>query len=221
MRSKSNIFTTLTVIMGVMFFAIIINVTLNLRELGIDSVKTKAHLVAQSVKNGLTAHMVNGIMQNRNFYITQTKNLENIDDLWIVRSDIVVNQYGSGTEMIKDEIDKKVLKNGNTFELIDENFLGHSTYRITIPYKAEITKNINCLTCHKAKEGDTLGAISMVMTMDDLKLESTKIIAYTSGISFVLMIIILFFVKYLIVPYLSIFVSIKDVMKKANEGNYE
>ncbi|MEA3554175.1 MAG: GGDEF domain-containing protein [Campylobacterota bacterium] len=220
METKRSIFTTIGVIMVVMFLAMIINITLNLRDFGLDSAKTKAHLVAQSVKNGLTAHMVNGMMDNRDFFINQTKNLENIDDLWIIRSKTVEKQYGEGTEIAQDEIDKKVLKTGSSVEIVDEEFLGHSTYRITIPYKAEKTSEINCLSCHDAKEGDTLGVISMVMTMDDLKLTSTKIILNTSLISLFLILIILWFVRHLIVPYLSIFESIKLVMKKANDGDY-
>ncbi|MEA3383611.1 MAG: GGDEF domain-containing protein [Campylobacterota bacterium] len=220
MESKKSIITTIAVIMSVMFIAMIINITLNLRDFGFNSAKTKADLVAESVKNGLTAHMVNGIMANRDFYIDQTKQLDNIDDLWIVRSETVNKQYGSGKELAKDDIDKKVLSTGESIEVIDENILGHSTYRITIPYKAETTSNIDCLSCHEAKVGDTLGAISMVMTMDDLKLTSTKIIVYTSAISFLLILIILWFVRRLIIPYLSIFESIQKVMQKAHNGDY-
>ncbi len=220
MDSKRSILTTLAIAMAVIFLAMIINVTMNLRDFGFNSAKTKAQLVADSVKNGLTAHMVNGIMANRDFYIEQTKNLQHIDDIWIIRSNTVNKQYGTGEELIHDEIDKRVLKTGETVEKIDEQLLGHSTYRITIPYKAEITKEINCLSCHEAKEGDVLGVISMVMTMDDIKQMSVKIIALTSFISLFLILFIVWFVKRLIVPYLSIFDSIKDVMKRANDGDY-
>lgn len=220
MNNKKSIFTTIGIIMFVMFLAIIINITLNLRDFGFDSAKTKAQLIAQSVKNGLTAHMVNGIMDNRGFYIKQTKNLDNIDDLWMVRSKTVEKQYGEGKEIRKDDIDEKVLLIGETIESIEENFLGHSTYRITIPYKAEKTNSINCLSCHDAKEGETLGVISIVITIDDLKQTSSKIIFYTSAILFLLVTILFWFISRLIGPYFSIFQSIKDVMKKANSGDY-
>jgi len=220
MDTKRSIFTTIGLIMVVMFLAMIINITLNLRDFGLNSAKTKAHLVAQSVKNGLTAHMVNGMMENRTFYINQTKNLENIDDIWILRSEAVVKQHGPGPEVARDDIDKKVLETGESIEVIDENLLGHSTYRITIPYKAEITKEINCISCHNAKVGDTLGAISMIMTIDDLKTTSVKMITNTSIISFLLILIILWFVRNLITPYLAIFESIKKVMQKAHNGDY-
>ena len=58
MDSKKNILTVLAIAMGVIFLAMIINITINLRDFGFQSAETKAQLVAQSVKNGLTAHMV-------------------------------------------------------------------------------------------------------------------------------------------------------------------
>ncbi len=83
--TRKNIFTTMTGVMLVMFLAMIANITFNLREFGFSSAKIKAKLVAESVKNCLTAHMVNGMMENRDFYVNQTKKLNGVDDLWIVR----------------------------------------------------------------------------------------------------------------------------------------
>jgi len=220
MNTKRHVISTIAIIMIVMFVAMILNIALNLREFGIDSAKTKAHLVSQSVKNGLTAHMVNGIMANRDFYINETKNLSNIDDLWIIRSDEVNKQYGAGKESARDEIDNKVLATGESIAVIDEKLFGHSTYRITIPYNAEKSKSIDCLACHETQVGNTLGAISMVMTMDDLKETSLSIMLYVSAISLILILIILFFVRNLITPYINIFKSIKNVMQEANGGNY-
>ena len=220
MKTKKNILITLALIMAAIFLVIIANITLNLRSLGLNSVKTKAELVAQSVKNGLTAHMVNGIMSNRAFFIEQTKELEHIDDIWLVRSPLVEKQYGKSPEIIRDEIDQEVLKTGKSISKIDDNIFGHSTYRITIPYKAETTPAIDCLQCHDVKEGATLGAITMVLNMDNIKQISTKVIGYTSLISLVLVVIILVFVHRLVSPYLSIFESIKNVMKKSHEGDY-
>jgi len=219
--SSKNIFTTMTGVMLIIFIAMIANITYNLREFGFSSAKAKAQIVAQSVKNGLTAHMVNGMMENRDFYINQTKKLQGIDDLWIVRSEIITKQYGVGREDdIRDEIDKKVLKTGESIEIVNEEFLGHSTYRITIPYKAEQTKEINCLSCHDAKVGETLGIISMIMTVDDLKQNGIEIIAITSLIAFLLMFGIVWYVKKLMNPYFNIFGLIKKVMQKANKGDY-
>lgn len=221
METKKNIFVSFSVVVLVIFMAMIINITYNLRGLGISDSKEKSELIAESVKNGLTAHMVNGIMKNRGFYINQIKNLDNVDNIWIVRSDIVNKQFGkTSTERVLDDIDVEVLKKGKPIQKLNENILGHSSYRITIPYKAEITPTINCTSCHDAKVGDVLGAISIELNVDNTKIISTHIILYTSLISLILIIIIFVFVKNLITPYLSIFDSIKDVMQKAHKGDY-
>jgi diguanylate cyclase (GGDEF)-like protein len=220
MGSKKNILTTIAIFMFVVFVAMIINITINLRDFSINSAKTKAQLVAQSVRNGLTAHMVNGMMDQREFFINETKNLKNIDDLWIVRAQSVIDQYGKGEDLVRDELDKKALQTGKMQESVNENIFGHSTYRVTIPYNAEITKTINCMQCHNVKEGETLGIITMVSTIDDMKSSSLKIIAIVAIVSLILSIIIILYINKLVYPYLSIFSAIKNVMQKANKGDY-
>ncbi len=220
METKRDIFTSFSVIVVVIFMAMLINITYNLRGFGIADSKEKAELISESVKNGLTAHMVNGIMQNRDFYINRIKDLENVDNIWIVRADNVNKQFGKGKEMALDDIDKEVLKKGEPIQKLNENLLGHNSYRITIPYKAEVTPNIDCTSCHEAKVGDVLGAISIVLSVDSTKIMSSKIITYTSLISLILIIVIFVFVRNLITPYLSIFESIKNVMRNAHEGDY-
>ena len=220
MNSKKNVLVTIGIIMFVMLLFLIINITINLRNFGFQSADTKAKLIAQSVKNGLTAHMVNGIMDKRSFFINQTKELTNIDDIWIIRGPKVEKQYGPSKELERDDIDKQVLKTGKAIKKINESLIGHNSYRITIPYKAEKTSTIDCRQCHDVQLGDTLGAISIVMNIDDLKQISAKVIGYTTLISFLLVIIILIYIRKLIVPYLSIFKEIKRVMNKANDGNY-
>jgi len=219
-QSKKNIFTSIGMIMFVMYIAIIGNITMDLRDFGIKSARIKAELVAQNIKNGLTAHMVNGIMDKRSFYINQTKNLDNIEDLWIVRSSKVEKQYGKSPEYIKDDIDNKVVSSGKSIEQIDENLFGHSRYRITIPYKAEHTRQIDCMSCHDVQEGDTLGAVSIIINIDDLKQIGLRNIIIISLIIFALMIVLMLYVRYVTTPYLNIFHSIKVVMRRAQDGDF-
>jgi len=101
-NSKKNVLVTIGIIMFVMLLFLIINITVNLRNFGFQSADTKAQLIAQSVKNGLTAHMVNGIMDKRDFFIDQTKKLANIDDIWIIRGPKVEKQYGPSKELERD-----------------------------------------------------------------------------------------------------------------------
>lgn len=215
-----KIFNTLTILIVIIFFGMIIDITYNFRNFGLDTAKSKAEVVAQSVKNGLTAHMVNGIMDKRDFYLTQTKQLQNIEDLWIIRAKSIEEQYGKAKEIARDNYDIEALKSGNIVEVLEENIFGHSSYRITIPYKAEITPTINCLDCHNAKVGDTLGAISITMGIDDLKQTSLNLVMVSSSIVLVLMLIMIVFIRRIFNPYFDIFGLIKNVMQKANKGDY-
>ena len=67
---------------------------------------------------------------------------------------------GFNSETVRDAIDKEVLSTGKTVQKITES-TENSMLRITIPYKASLTSNPNCLSCHNVNPGDTLGAISM------------------------------------------------------------
>eukprot|EP01155_Anaeramoeba_flamelloides_P028308 Anaeramoba_flamelloidesa833988_21.p1 GENE.a833988_21~~a833988_21.p1 ORF type:complete len:270 (-),score=12.17 a833988_21:34-780(-) len=165
---------------------------------------------------------MNGVIENRGLFLDQIKELENIDKLWIVRGDSVIKQYGKGhiDESPRDKIDQEVLASGKSIKKIKEDIFGESSFRITIPYIATTMGSIDCTTCHEAKAGDTLGAITMVMNMNDLKSVGSDTIRNTLIIAFVLITFILLFVNKLIGPYIRVFDSIKYVMKKAQEGDY-
>ena len=222
MKTKSKISLVLFFIMTGMFIAMIINITINLRDYGIKGVNNKAYAVATVIKHGLTAHMINGAMDNRELFLDQIQNIKGISKIWLVRSQNVIDQYGNGfnNELARDEIDKEVLSTGLEKREIKENAFGQSSYRITIPYKATDDVNLNCLSCHNAKVGDTLGAISMVIDMDDLKGAGVEAVSFVAVTGFILIFFVLGFVNYVISPYLNIFDSIKHVMQKAQGGDY-
>jgi diguanylate cyclase (GGDEF)-like protein len=206
-----------------MFLGILLNSTINSRDYGISSIESKANAVAQSVKHGLTAHMMNeGMMENRILFLDQIKTLSDVDDIWVVRGKNVVEQYGEGLldEVPRDAIDEKVLASGKVEKMIDENIFSKSSFRITIPYVAEKTLYINCTNCHNAKMGETLGAISMVIDIDEFKEKSIESLITITIIGALLIIVVISFVNYTINPYIQIFDSIQETMKRAGSGDY-
>ena len=222
MNARYKISLTLFFLMFAMFIGMLINLANSSRSYGLASVENKAKAVAQTVKHGLTAHMLNGTMNNRDFFLNQIKNLSDVNEIWLVRSDSVIEQYGKGLvgETPKDDIDRDVLRMGIVKKDISEHMFGQSRFRITIPYVVEKDPRIDCTSCHEAKVGDTLGAISMVLEIDDLKEEGIKNTLISGSIGFILILIALFFVNHIIKPYIRIFDSIKNVMKFAHTGDY-
>ena len=223
MNTKRKISLSLFLVMSIMFIILIANILMNFRDYGLRSVENKAKAIAQTVKHSLTSHMVNGVIDNRELFLNQITKLENIDEIWLSRAPAVIEQFGEGNnnEVARDKIDEDVLHTGIEKSVVEERVFGKSSYRITIPYIGTSDGTINCLSCHTtAKQGDTLGAISISMSVDDIKEVGIQTVFNTIIIALVLIIFILIFVNKLISPFLTLFDAINRVMKKAQMGDY-
>lgn len=223
MNTKRKISLLLFLVMSIMFIILIVNILMNFRDYGLRSVENKAKAIAETVKHSLTSHMVNGVINNRELFLNQITKLENIDEIWLSRAPAVIEQFGKGNnnEIARDKIDEKVLKTGIEQAVIEEKVFGKSSYRITIPYIGTSDGTIDCLSCHtSAKQGDTLGAISISMSVDDIKEVGIQTVFNTIIIALILIIFILIFVNKLTSPFLTLFDAINRVMKKAQIGDY-
>lgn len=137
MSTKSRLLLTVTIMLLGLTIATIINVSLNFRDYNINSAIDKSQMTANIVKDGLTAHMVNGMMDKRQYFLDKIATNNNIKSLWIARGENVINQYGKGlhAETVRDAIDNQVLKSGESVKRITEDANG-IILRVTIPYKA-------------------------------------------------------------------------------------
>ena len=75
------------------FVSMVLVIMINFREYGLASAEERAKLTAEIVKGGLTAHMVNGMMDKRSFFLEQIESVENINSIWVARSPAVIKQY--------------------------------------------------------------------------------------------------------------------------------
>ena len=201
----------------------VVNFTYNFRDYGIKSIDNKAQVLAKTVEHSLTTQMKTGVIDQREIFLKQLEDLPNINKIWLSRGHKVIEMYGKGfnNEVPRDEIDKEVLRTGKAITVIDEKLFSNSTYRITIPYKATSKGVINCMQCHtNANEGDTLGAITIDIAVDDSKQMGINTVLDTTAIALVLIVAIGFLINYLISPFLKLFDSIKKVMSKAQQGDY-
>lgn len=223
MKTKNKIILLVISVVSFMFVLLTADLIYNFREYGIKTIDEKAQAVAITVEHALTSQMVNNVIKDRSLFLSQLENIPNIDKIWLSRGQKVVTMYGDGFnyETSRDAIDKEVLKTGKIKRVINDNIFSQSSYRITIPYKASAKGKINCMQCHtNAQEGDTLGAISIEMSIDDSKQIGIKTVTNTIVIALILMIMIVLLLNFLISPFLILFDSIKKVMNQAQKGNY-
>ncbi|WP_200762760.1 GGDEF domain-containing protein [Nitrosophilus alvini] len=221
MNTRQKVSLLLLAIFAVAFILITANTLLQFRDYGFKNAEQKAKLTAEVVKNGLTAHMVNGFMDKRSYFLEQIERIENVKSIWIARSPAVIKQFGKGlnNEIARDDIDKEVLKTGKVMKEITET-ADKSLFRISIPYIASAFEKPNCLKCHNAKEGEVLGVVSMVIDVTEGRGASLKTVLYNAFIGFVFIVLALFIINYFLKPYVNIFYSIKRVMQKAYDGDY-
>ncbi len=222
MQTKSKLLFIVAIMLLGLTTATIINISLNFRDYSLQSAMEKSKLAANIVRDGLTSHMLSGNMEKRGFFLDQISRNNEIDDLWIVRSQNVIKQYGEGfaNEAVRDVIDKEVLKSGKTIKKITEK-ANKITLRVTIPYKAiPATNNPNCLSCHDVKLGDTLGVISMEFDISEMRTSGMFTILKIFGINMLFLVVVLFLLNHYVTPYTKLFSNLQKGIKKAYKGDF-
>ena len=189
-----------------------------------NSIKSSIHnakVISEVVKNGLNTHINNTNMNQIDSYINSFSNVENITNLWIARNESINNQSGiNENKKPKDEIDKKVLETGQIAYKLNEN-LFHTNLRITIPYKAMSNNGVDCLSCHNASLGDTLGVISMELNISELKDMGFETIYLIPIVIIVGVLIILFIFKQTLNQYILIFDNLSKSLNSAANGKFK
>ena len=221
MNSHKKLLLIVSVMLLVLMMAIVINVALNFRDYSYKSALDKANATAEYVRDGLTAHMVNGIMDKREFFLNNIKNHKDIQDFWIIRSPKVIEQFGAGykNEGARDKLDEEVIKTGKVLYEIKESS-DQAILRVTIPYIATAYGSPNCLECHDAKEGDVLGAISVKFDIQDTRNAGILTIAKIILINLIFLVIALLSINYFFKPIVNLFQELSRMIRYAHMGDY-
>ena len=222
MKTKSRLLLIVTIMLLGLTTATIINVSLNFRDYSIKSAVEKAQMAANIVKDGLTSHMVHGIMDKRQYFLNQISTNQDVDFLRLVRSDSVVKQYGPGLneETLRDAIDKEVLKTGEMVKSIKETSKAIKL-RVTIPYKATVDNSqSNCLNCHNVQKDEVLGAISMEFDISHMRNSGMMTILKILGINLLFIVIALVLINYYVAPYMKLFSNLQTGVKMASLGDF-
>jgi diguanylate cyclase (GGDEF)-like protein len=216
---KKLIIKKLVLIMLIIGFLLTLIETYNFRNYGISTAIDKAQSISEVVKNGLTAHMVNGNMHQRDVFLESISNMDNIEKLWVIRGEKVTSQYGHAkkNEKARDEIDLNVLKSSKLEYKLNESLL-KSSIRVTIPYVAERTELINCTDCHNVNYGDTLGAVSIVLDISDIKTSGLSFATSILIFTFIAVISIIFFANRILKPHLNTIIELSDKIKDISNG---
>ena len=221
MSTNRKLFLFIASLLLLFAISIMINTAINFRQYTYKNTIEKSEMIAEIVRDGLTAHMINKTMDKRAFFLRSIADLKNVENLWIVRAQSVIDQFGDGlsNEHPRDEIDKKVLKSGRVIHKIFET-TDSAILRVTIPYKASAYHEPNCLKCHNVKEGETLGAISLEFDISDVRQDGIITLLKIATITLIFIFIAMLSVKILFKPYLNFFNNLQESLKRVRNGDF-
>ena len=142
----------------------------NFRTLSKNATENQALAHAELVKAGLTAHMKAGIMDKRDYYLKEIRQLHQINRLQIIRSEEVSAQFGPGKHFEKatDGVPMQAFATKQPVFLMNE-WAANPTMRVIIPYVASSKGTLNCLNCHDVREGTVLGVVDIEIDVTDYR----------------------------------------------------
>ncbi len=124
----------------------------------------------QMTMAGLTGMMLTGTIGQRDVFLSQIEQLNNIKDLKVLWGSTVTQQYGSASaaaRVVGDSVEQEVLRSGRPYSEVVADGDGENL-RVVLP--ALGSKNAlgkDCMSsCHAGPEGTVLGAVSMKISLD-------------------------------------------------------
>ena len=210
MQKKLSLIIVGTIFISFMLLMVIS--ALSIRNLGIKNAEEKAQVIANLVQDGLSAHMLSGTMDQRDFFLKKISTAKGVDALWVVRSNSVVNQFGKGltNEVARDAIDEAALNSATVHKHIIEDS-SSVKLRVTTPYIATEHGTPNCMQCHNTQEGEVLGSISIVFDISEARTNGILNAVMILGFSIVIMLLVFLIINRSMRPLMEIFHSITFV----------
>lgn len=173
-------------VLSILALILLLITGLNFRSLSTRSIENQALAHAELIKAGLTAHMKAGIMDSRDYYLDEIRELHNVNALDIIRGDAVTQQFGPGkaVERIADTVTRQAFDNKKPVFILNE-FSTKPSIRVIIPYIASRQGGLNCLTCHNVAEGTVLGAVDIELDVREYRNHALWVMAGLLALSIV------------------------------------
>lgn len=199
---KSRILVTILLFgaLAVSFMYFYVSYTFN--DFSNKTAKKSLDMLSQSIFQTVTQSMLAGDASVVQATIESAKTIKGIEKLDVTKSQLVLELYPQSSKHFTRESIVDEVFASKTPKTVEKKEQGHHTIQLVNPMKAEA----NCLACHSnAKEGDILGVMNLVISLDDNDKEigATKnILLLTFSAVFMLFVIIinLFFNKEVIKP---------------------
>ncbi len=219
LNSKINLFF---LALAAVTIAILIVVSLlSFRHFSIKSAQEHIRTSAEIVRVSLTESMINGVIDKRAQFLSRLAEVQGLQTARVVRGPMVEKQFGKGLsqEQAADDIEQRVLTDGQSFFQVEE--IGSDTiFRGTVPFVATNSGNPNCLQCHMVPQGSVLGAVTLTMSISQLKSNALLTISFLVGAVAIAILVAMLFLRRLLKPLSTTANDVEHAVQRALQGDF-
>jgi len=219
LNTKINLFF---IALATVTIAILLIVSLlSFRHFSIQSTEAHIRTSAEIVRVSLTEAMINGMIDKRAQFLTRLAEVQGLKTARVVRGPMVEHQFGKGLsqEQPADEAEQRVLREGLPFYQVTESD-GDTIFRGTIPFVATNTGNPNCLQCHQVPQGSVLGAVTLTMSISQLRNNALMTIGFVVGAVALAILVAMLFLRRLLKPLSVTANDVENAVQRAIHGDF-
>jgi diguanylate cyclase (GGDEF)-like protein len=191
------------------------------RRFSLFTAERHARSVAETVKVGLTESMINGTIDKRQQFLSRLAGVPGVQAVRVVRGPAVVKQYGPGfaQEAAAGAGIEAILASGReTFEVRDTE--SGPVFHAVIPYVANAHGVPNCLQCHAVANDTVLGAVSIEISLAEVRQQGIIAVILVSLSVFAAALLALLFLRRLLKPLSDTAEAVKGVTTLAVGGDF-
>jgi diguanylate cyclase (GGDEF)-like protein len=212
--SSAVVMTTLIVVMTVLS-------AWSFRRFSLYMAERHALSVAETVKIGLTEAMINGTINKRLEFLERLRTTPGIAALHVVRGPAVIQQFGPGFSMEQSRSDEErevVAAARPRFSVVEQD--DELVFRGTVPYVASTVGTPNCLQCHQVEAGKALGAITIDISLAEVRGQAITSVVLVSLVVALVTLASLLWLRRIIRPVTSTALAVREVAAAAATGNF-
>lgn len=219
LNTKANLF--FASILGLLVLALIAISLYAFRIFSISTATENIRTAAEIVRVHLTESMINGTIDKRESFLKRLLEIKGLKSANVVRSPFVVQQFGAGlkqeTDVSEDELE--VFKTAKPqFKLIEVG--DDLIFKGVIPYVASSHGSPNCLQCHQVAEGTVLGAVSMTMSIADIRQKALLTIGGIVSVVVIFSLLLAVLMRRMLKPISSTAKAVERAVHKALQGDF-
>ncbi|MDD5248419.1 MAG: diguanylate cyclase [Rhodocyclaceae bacterium] len=191
------------------------------RQYSIATATEHVRTSAEILRVSLTEDMVNGVISKREGLLQRLMEVEGLKSVRVFRGPQVEHQFGQGLsrEQPVDDVERRVLASGNAEFHLEDN-VADTTFRGTIPYVATNRGNPNCLMCHQVAEGTVLGAVTITMSIEQIKRKAIMTLALMVSVVTAFCLITFLLLRRLTYPIVETATHVEEAVHRAIDGDF-